>query len=57
MDEELNPKELIFSNTYISNNFNAKKAAITAGYSENTAEVKGSQLLSKVKVRDYIKNR
>lgn len=57
MSDDLTPKELLFSNTYISNNFNAKQAAIEAGYSENTAEVKGSQLLSKVKVRDYVKKR
>ncbi|MCP4266229.1 MAG: terminase small subunit [Candidatus Brocadiaceae bacterium] len=55
--KELTEQQRAFCDEYIRNNFNAKQAAITAGYSEKTAEVKGSQLLSIVKVRDYTKNR
>jgi len=57
MSKELTEQQKAFCDEYIRNNFNAKQAAITAGYSENTAEVKGSQLLSKVKVKEYTRNR
>jgi len=50
MDKDpLNTKQRIFVNEYIVD-FNATQAAIRAGYSENGAESKGSQLLSNVKV-------
>jgi phage terminase small subunit len=56
-NKELTPKELLFSNTYISNNFNATDAALTSGYSEKTARQTGYELLTKPYIRDYIKKR
>ena len=49
----LTEKERIFADEYI-NTTNATQSAIKAGYSEKTASSKGSQLLRKVKVRQYI---
>lgn len=56
-DKKLTTKELLFSNDYISNNFNASDAAITAGYSAKTAKEAGYRLLTYVHVKEYIKNR
>lgn len=52
----LNQKQLTFCEEYIKTN-NATKAAIAAGYSEKTARIKGSQLLTKVNISDYVKAR
>jgi len=49
----LNEKQKKFAEEWIID-FNGKQAAIRTGYSEKTAEVKASQLLSLVKVQDYI---
>lgn len=43
-----------FVEAYITNGGNAKAAAITAGYSEKTADQQGSRLLKDVKVSDAI---
>ena len=51
--DPLNTKQRMFVNEYIVD-FNATQAAIRAGYSENGAESKGSQLLSNVKVAPEI---
>lgn len=51
----LTEKERIFADEYIKTT-NATQSAIKAGYSEKTASSKGSQLLRKVKVRQYIDN-
>jgi phage terminase small subunit len=53
---ELSPKQLLFADEYLID-LNATQAAIRAGYSPKTADVKGSQLLSIVKVRTYIDKR
>lgn len=50
---KLTEKERIFADEYIKTT-NATQSAITAGYSEKTARSKGSQLLTKVNVRQYI---
>ena len=50
---KLTKKERIFADEYIKTT-NATQSAITAGYSEKTARSKGSQLLTKVNVRNYI---
>ena len=55
IDSDFNSMELAFCYEYLANKFNGKKAAIAAGYSEKTAEVKASQLLSIVKVKNKIK--
>lgn len=52
--DELNPKELAFVHAYLSNNFNASKGALAAGYSESNKYVAGHQLLRKPKIRSYI---
>lgn len=49
----LNPKREAFAREYIID-LNGKEAAIRAGYSERTAEVQASQLLSKLKVKAFI---
>jgi phage terminase small subunit len=46
----LTPKQTRFVAEYLANGSNATKAAISAGYSSNTAESQGSRLLSNVKV-------
>lgn len=49
----LTEKERIFADEYIKTT-NATQSAIKAGYAEKSASSKGSQLLRKVKVRQYI---
>lgn len=49
----LNPKQERFCQEYIID-LNGKQAAIRAGYSERTAEVQASQLLTKLKVKEKI---
>ncbi len=56
-EKKLTEKELLFCNAYISNDFNATQAAITAGYSEKTANVTGSQQLTKPSIKTFIKKR
>ena len=51
-DNELSPKQELFCREYIKD-LNGKQAAIRAGYSAATAEVKASQLLSLVKVKQF----
>lgn len=51
---DLNPKRLVFIQEYVRNGGNGKQAAIYAGYSEKTAEVQASRLLSMDKVKEYL---
>lgn len=46
----LTPKQKRFVSEYLANGLNATRAAISAGYSEKTAESQGSRLLSNVEV-------
>ena len=46
----MTPKQERFVAEYLANGLNATKAAISAGYSEKTAQVQGSRLLSNVMV-------
>lgn len=50
---DLNDKQQRFCEEYVID-LNATQAAIRAGYSENTATVQGSQLLTILNVQDYI---
>lgn len=50
----LSEKQIVFCQKYIELG-NGRQAAIQAGYSENTATVKASQLLTKVNIKSYIK--
>ena len=54
---ELNAKQRLFVENYISNNFNGTQAAIAAGYSKKTAVKQASRLLTKEEVRNGIKKR
>lgn len=57
-DKPLEPQQLRFIDEYLSDKeFNAKQAAIRAGYSEKTAEAQASRLLRSVKVRAEIERR
>lgn len=49
----LTPKQQRFVEEYLVD-LNATQAAIRTGYSEHTAEVQGSRLLSKAKVREAV---
>lgn len=51
---DLTEKQRIFCERYCTH-WNATKAAIEAGYSEKTANEQGSQNLTKLSVREYIK--
>ena len=48
--EYLTSKQGIFVEYYLANGFNAKQAAISAGYSAKSAEAEGSRLLRNDKV-------
>ena len=50
----LNPKQQDFCREYLID-LNGKQAAIRAGYSQKTAEVQASRLLSLAKVKAYLK--
>lgn len=51
--QKLTKKERIFADEYVKTT-NGTQSAIAAGYSEKTARSKGSQLLTKINVRQYI---
>lgn len=51
---ELPPRQKDFISLYLANGFNAKKAAIGAGYSKRTAESQGSRLLKSRRVKAEI---
>lgn len=53
MGDELTPKQAEFVRQYLID-LNAKQAAIRAGYSENTAEMQGSRLMSYAKVQQAV---
>lgn len=55
-DFGLNDKQKKFIEEYLVLG-NIKHSAIRAGYSEKTAQVQGSRLLSNVKVQEYLKFR
>ena len=52
--DKLAPKQRRFVKKYIANGCNGKKAAISAGYSKNTAESQASRMLTIVKVKNAI---
>jgi len=54
---KLTPKQSAFIDAYCSNGGNATKAAITAGYSEKTAQEIGAENLSKPIIKDAIELR
>jgi Phage terminase, small subunit len=49
----LSAKQMLFAREYVVN-ANGRQAAITAGYSEKTADQQASRLLKNVKVQEYI---
>jgi len=52
--EELSPKEQAFVLAYLTNNYCASKAAVSAGYSERSKYDIGHELLRKPKIKAYI---
>ena len=55
-DRPLEPRQLLFIEEYLKD-YNGTQAAIRAGYSERTANVKGSQLLTKINIKNEILRR
>ena len=53
---KMTAKQQAFCESYVSNGFNATKAAISAGYSEKTAKDMGCQNLAKPYIAEYIEN-
>lgn len=51
---KLNDKQKQFVKEYFNNGFNARNAAVVAGYSEKTADSIGCQLLRKPHIKKYI---
>ena len=54
MTEKLTAKQQAFCESYVANGFNATQAAITAGYSEDTAKSIGCENLTKPDIAKYI---
>lgn len=52
--KKLTMKRRVFIDAYMINGFNATQAALTAGYSENTAYSQGARLLKNVEIRNEI---
>lgn len=50
----MQPRERLFCMCYVKNKLNGKQAAIDAGYSEKTAKVTASRLLTKANLIPYI---
>ena len=50
----LTAKQQAFCEQYVANGFNATKAAVSAGYSEKTAQEIGSENLSKPIIAEYV---
>ncbi len=53
-DDSLTTKQRAFVLAYLSNNFNATQAALTAGYSDATAYSQGARLLKNVGIKKAI---
>lgn len=51
---ELTQKQILFCEEYCRNGWNASKAALFAGYSEDTAPFTGAENLKKQQIKDYI---
>ena len=54
LEQKLRPKQELFCEAYTSNGFNAKQAAIEAGYSEHTSAEMGYENLNKPHVKAAI---
>jgi phage terminase small subunit len=54
---KLTVKQRLFCKAYLANGFNATQAALTAGYSEDSAQAIGSENLSKPLVKQFIDKR
>lgn len=57
MAEGLTDKQHRFCEEYLANGYNATQAAISAGYSEDTARSIGAENLTKPDIKDYIETR
>ncbi|WP_233423728.1 terminase small subunit [Paracidovorax citrulli] len=45
----------LFAREFVANGFNATQAAVSAGYSTNTAASQGARLLRDAKVQEYVR--
>jgi len=53
-NKPLTAKQEAFCRYYVANGFNGTQAAISAGYSESTANEQAAQLLAKLSIQEYI---
>jgi len=51
----ITPKQESFARHYVANGFNGTQAAISAGYSEDTANEQAARLLVNVSIQNFIK--
>ena len=54
MSEELTVKQRLFCKAYLANGYNATQAALSAGYSEDSARSIGPENLQKLAIREFI---
>ena len=54
---ELTRKQTAFVNEYIKNDFNARQAALTAGYSKKGIDVTACNLLKNIKIKEFVDKR
>lgn len=54
---KLSPKQEAFVTNYVTNGFNATKAAIKAGYSPNNATPQAARLLTKANVKEAVERK
>jgi phage terminase small subunit len=52
---KLTKKQEMFCRYYVSNGHNGTQAAISAGYSENSANEQAAQMLAKLSIQEFIK--
>ena len=57
MGQTLTPKQKAFADAYIANGGNATKAALEAGYKENSAYSIGCENLKKPEIAQYVAER
>jgi len=53
-NKPLTARQEAFCRQYVANGFNGTQAAISAGYSESTANEQAAQLLAKLSIQEYI---
>lgn len=54
---KLNPRHKLFADLYIKNGRNGSKAALDAGYAENSAPFTASEILARPEVKEYVNSK